>query len=138
MRRPTATTVSADRMKAPRNSSSSLTGCERRLGLAARQAVGAGARQLAAFGRLVDVGRAQRVGLDAGLVDEREAPRRAGGEHEFRTADHADCREYGLMRRRWRRNLTETADLDNTAVFRQASTALFNYPQNARSEKPAP
>ena len=56
---------------------------ERGFGLAAGEPRGAGARQFAPLRRLVDVGRAQRVGLDAGLVDEREPARRAGGEHEF-------------------------------------------------------
>ncbi len=64
---------------------------ERRLGLGARQPVGAGARQLAALGGLVDVGRTQRIGLDAGLVDERDPARRAGGEDEFGPADHVMC-----------------------------------------------
>ena len=62
---------------------------ERRLGLGARQPVGAGARQLAALGRLVDIGRTQRVGLDAGLIDERDPAGRAGGEDEFGPADHS-------------------------------------------------
>ncbi len=61
---------------------------ERGFGLAARQPRGAGARQFAALRRLVDVGGAQRVGLDAGLIDQREPARRAGGEHEFWAADH--------------------------------------------------
>ena len=61
---------------------------ERSLGLHARQPHGAGARQFAAFRRLVDIGRAQRVGLDAGLVDQREPARRAGGKDEFWSADH--------------------------------------------------
>ena len=61
---------------------------ERGLGLGARQPVGASARQLAAFGRLVDVGWAQRVGLDTGLVDQHHPAGRAGGENEFGAADH--------------------------------------------------
>ena len=61
---------------------------ERRFGLVAREPRGAGARQFAALRRLVDIGRPQRIGLDAGLVDQREPARRAGSEHEFRTADH--------------------------------------------------
>ena len=61
---------------------------ERRLRLGAREPGGAGARQLAALRRLVDVGRPQRIGLDAGLVDQRQPARRAGSEHEFRSADH--------------------------------------------------
>ena len=61
---------------------------ERRLGFRARQPVGAGARQLALLGHLVDVGGAQRVRLDAGLIDERQPARRAGSEHEFGPADH--------------------------------------------------
>ena len=63
---------------------------QRGIGLGARQPVGAGARQLAPPRRLVDVGRAQRVGLDAGLVEQRQAPRRAGSKYEFGTAEHAD------------------------------------------------
>ena len=58
--------------------------------------VGAGARQFAALRRLVDVGRTQRVGLDADLVDKREPARRAGGENEFGPADHG----YTLAARR--------------------------------------
>ena len=61
---------------------------ERRFRLRAREAHRAGARQLAAFRRFVDVGGAQRVGIDAGLVDQREPARRAGSQHEFWTADH--------------------------------------------------
>ena len=61
---------------------------ERRFGLGAGEPRGAGARQFASLRRLVDVGRAQRIGLDAGLVDQREPARRAGSEHEFRAADH--------------------------------------------------
>ena len=61
---------------------------QRRFGLVAGEPRGAGARQLAALRRLVDIGRAQRIGLDAGLVDKRKPARRAGSEHEFRTADH--------------------------------------------------
>ena len=66
--------------------------CERHFRLLAREPRGAGARQFAALRRLVDVGRTQRVGLDAGLVDKREPARRAGGEHEFRPADHGSAR----------------------------------------------
>ena len=61
---------------------------ERRFGLAAREPRRAGARQFSALRRLVDVGRTQRVGLDAGLVDQRQPARRAGGENEFWPADH--------------------------------------------------
>ena len=61
---------------------------ERGFGFAAREPRGAGARQFAPLRRLVDVGRTQRVGLDAGLVDERQPTRRAGGENEFWSADH--------------------------------------------------
>jgi len=35
---------------------------------------------------LVDIGRTQRIGLDAGLVEQGEASRRTGGEYEFGTA----------------------------------------------------
>ena len=61
---------------------------ERRSRLGARQPVGASARQLAAFGRLVDVGWAQRVGLDTGLIDQHDPAGRAGSENEFGAADH--------------------------------------------------
>ena len=61
---------------------------QRRVGLGAGEAIGAGARQLAPPWRLVDVGRPQRVGLDAGLVEQRQAPRRAGGKYEFGAAKH--------------------------------------------------
>src|SRR5579883_224712 len=63
-------------------------GRERGLGLGAREPVGAGARQLALDRGLVDVRRAQLVGLDARLIDQGEAARRAGGEHDLGTADH--------------------------------------------------
>ena len=43
-----------------------------------------GARQLAAFGRLVNVGGAQRVWLDADLINEREPARRDPGDHAAR------------------------------------------------------
>ena len=59
---------------------------ERGVGLGAGQPVGAGARQLAPPRGLVDVGRAQRIGLDAGLVEQRQPARRTGGENEFGTA----------------------------------------------------
>jgi hypothetical protein len=61
---------------------------ERGVGLGAREPRRAGARQLAALRRLVDVGGTQRVGLDAGLIDQRQPARRAGSKHEFWTADH--------------------------------------------------
>ena len=37
-----------------------------------------------------DIGGAQRVGLDARLIEQRQTPRRAGGKNEFGTAKHAD------------------------------------------------
>jgi len=52
--------------------------------------LGLSARQLTALGCLVDVSRAQRVGLDTSLIDERQPAWRAGGEHDFGTADHSD------------------------------------------------
>jgi len=55
MRRPTATTVSAARMNAPRNSSSSCTDLSATSALARGQPVGAGTRQLAPFRGLVDI-----------------------------------------------------------------------------------
>src|SRR4029078_3632632 len=42
----------------------------------------------AALGRFVDVGRAQRVGLDAGLIDQRDAARGTGSKDEFGPANH--------------------------------------------------
>jgi hypothetical protein len=59
---------------------------ERGVSLGAGQPIGAGARQLAPFRRFVDIGRPQRIGLDAGLVEQTEPPRRTGGENEFGTA----------------------------------------------------
>jgi hypothetical protein len=61
---------------------------ERHLGLGAGEPIGAGARQFSAPRRLVDVGGAQRVGLDAGLIDERHPAGRARSEDELGTADH--------------------------------------------------
>ena len=76
-----------------------LHGFERRLGLGARQPIGAGARQLAPLRGLVDIGRAQRVGLDAGLVEQAEPSRRTGSENEFGTANHAGfVRDFGIGR----------------------------------------
>ena len=66
-----------------------LHGFQRRIGLGAGQTVGAGARQLAPLRRFVDIGRAQRVGLDAGLVEQAEPSRRTGSENDFGTAKHA-------------------------------------------------
>jgi hypothetical protein len=59
---------------------------QRSVGLGPRQPVGAGARQLAPPRGLVDIGRPQRVGLDAGLVEQREPARRTGSKYEFGTA----------------------------------------------------
>ncbi len=61
---------------------------ERGLGLVAREPGGAGPRQFAPFRGFVDVRRAQRVRLDAGLVDKREPARRTGSEHKFWAANH--------------------------------------------------
>ena len=47
------------------------------------------ARQFALFGRLVDMGGDQMLGLDADLVEQREPARRGGGQDQFRTAGHA-------------------------------------------------
>ena len=66
-----------------------LHGFERGVGLGARQAVGAGARQLTPPGGLVDIGRTQRVGLDAGLIEQAEPSRRTGSKNDFGTAKHA-------------------------------------------------
>src|SRR5205085_3193887 len=68
-----------------------LDGGERRLRLAPRQAVGASARQFASFRRLVEIGRPERVRLDADLIDEGQPPRRAGSEHELGTSDDHCC-----------------------------------------------
>ena len=46
------------------------------------------ARQLVALRRLVDVGRHQMLGLDADLVEQREAPRGRRGKDEFGTCRH--------------------------------------------------
>ena len=59
---------------------------ERGVRLGAGEAIGAGARQLAPLRGLVDIGRTQRVGLDAGLVEQAEPSRRTGGENEFGAA----------------------------------------------------
>ena len=64
---------------------------QRGIRLGPRQAVGAGARQLAAPRRLVDVGRTERVRLDTGLIEQRQAPRRTGSKNEFGAAKHCDC-----------------------------------------------
>ena len=56
-----------------------------------RASRGAGARQLAAQRHLVDVGRPQRIRLDADLVDQGEPARRAGSQHEYGTADDHRC-----------------------------------------------
>jgi hypothetical protein len=45
--------------------------------------------EFAALRRLIDIGGAQRVGLDAGLVEQAEPSRRTGSENEFGTAKHA-------------------------------------------------
>ena len=86
MRRPTATTVSAARMKAPRSSSSSCTDFSAASALARARRLAQARGSSPRFGRLVDVGRAQRVGLDAGLVEQAEPARRTGSENEFGTA----------------------------------------------------
>src|SRR5262249_38761665 len=77
---------------------------ERGLRLVARQSRRVSARQLAALGRLVDVGGAERVGFDADLINEREPARRAGSKHQFRAADHLNryvirrfVRSYGVI-----------------------------------------
>jgi len=62
--------------------------CQCGLGFGARKPHRAGARQLAAFRRFVDVGGAQRVGFDAGLVDQRQPARRTRSQDEFWAADH--------------------------------------------------
>jgi hypothetical protein len=61
---------------------------KRDLGLRAREPIGTSARQFASLRRFIDIGRAQRVGLDAGLTDERDPARRARSEDELGTADH--------------------------------------------------
>src|SRR5262249_39830536 len=45
--------------------------------------------------RLVDIGRPQRIRLDTGLVEQREAAWRTGGENEFGAAEHQEwCRRF--------------------------------------------
>ena len=56
----------------------------RDLGLRAGEALCELARRLGLQRRFVDIGRKKRVGLDAGLLQEREATRRAGRQHELR------------------------------------------------------
>src|SRR5947207_14207340 len=62
---------------------------QRGVGLGAGQAIGAGARQLAPLRGLVDIGRPQRIGLDAGLVEQAEPSRRTGSKNDFGAAKHA-------------------------------------------------
>src|SRR5207249_6431821 len=83
-----------------------LDGFERRIGLGAGQPIGAGARQLAPLRGLVDVGGTQRIGLDAGLVEQRQTSRGAGSKNEFGAAKHAGFyyAEIGVERAR---NLSE-------------------------------
>ena len=52
------------------------------------EALGMLARQLAAVRRLVEDGRVDRVGLDADLAQEVEAPRRGGGQDERQDCGH--------------------------------------------------
>ncbi len=59
---------------------------ERGVGLGAGQPIGAGARQFAPLRGLVDIGRTQRIGLDAGLVEQAEPSRRTGSKNEFGAA----------------------------------------------------
>ena len=53
---------------------------ERSFGLAACEPRCAGAGQFTAFRRLIDVGGAERIGFDTGLIDKRQPTRRAGGQ----------------------------------------------------------
>ncbi len=64
---------------------------ERRFRLGAREAVGAGARQFALEGRLVDIGGPQRIGLDAGLVEQAQPARRTGSEARVWAGRSCDC-----------------------------------------------
>ena len=61
---------------------------ERNLGLGARQPIGAGARQLSPLRGLIDIGRSQPVGLDAGLIEEGDAAGRPGREDELLPTCH--------------------------------------------------
>ncbi len=61
---------------------------QRRRGLGVRQPRCVGARNLAAPRRFIEVRRLERIGLDAGLIDQGKPARRTGSEHEFGTADH--------------------------------------------------
>ena len=58
------------------------------LGLAAGKPRGTSPRQFAPFRSFVDIGRPQRVRLDARLINQCEPARRTGSEHEFWAADH--------------------------------------------------
>src|SRR5215510_6051783 len=53
-----------------------------------RKARGVGARDLPAVRRFIEIGGFERIRLDPGLIDERQAARRAGSKHEFGTANH--------------------------------------------------
>ena len=101
MRRPTATTVSAARMNEPRSSSSSCNALKAASALARARRLAQARGSSPVRRRLVDVGRPQRVGFDAGLVEEAEPSRRTGRENEFGRADHAG------FRRESARNLSE-------------------------------
>ena len=65
-------------------------------GLRMRQPVRIGAGQFAAARRLVDIDGLERIRLDAGLIDQRQPARRAGGKDEFRATDHVRAEANGV------------------------------------------
>src|SRR5213082_3602075 len=77
-------------------------------------------RQIAPPRRLVDVGGTQRIGLDAGLIEQRQTPRRAGSKNKFGAAKHADFwkeRFAGIVAR----NLSEGLAFNNWGTSRENS-----------------
>src|SRR5262245_6260555 len=53
-----------------------------------RKARGVGARNFSTVRRFIEIDGFERIRLDPGLIDERQAARRAGSKHEFGTANH--------------------------------------------------
>jgi hypothetical protein len=83
MRRPTATTVSAARMKLGSRLGFLGKHVVRLLGLGHRQALGQRARVLGPHRAFVDICREQPVGLDAGLLQQLDAAGRTRGKHKL-------------------------------------------------------
>ena len=77
---------------------------ERSLGLGPREAVRAGAGELAALGGFINIGWPQRIGLDACLIDQCDSPGRPGGEDEFGPADHV------VRRKAYKRDCARTVE----------------------------